>query len=267
MTSPGADRRPPGYVAPGEQRDVRYSAPRPQLTRLVHALAVLLPVSAALGVVSGFASFRRANLIDDVLDGRDIDLAAVDAADSLVQTLSAIHLLTYLPTGIVFIVWFWRLAKNAALLDRHGAPRAGWAFWSWFVPIGSLWLPAENLLRADRVSGQVLDGGITSNRRLVVSWAAAFAIGSYGSAILWRSVPVEILTGRDLATFVRADRYDVVLQVVVAVAAVLAVLMVRRLTERQDRAFDDLEAADQTRAMRNGAVPATPAEPPAEPID
>ena len=69
----------------------------------------------------------------------------------------------------------------------------------------------------------------------------------------------------DVEAYVRADRYDLVPQSGFAIAAVLAVVMVRRLTERQHLAFADrtaveLAAGEDSAAASHGPASRTPTE-------
>ena len=159
-------------------------------------------------------------------------------------------LAVYLPAGVVFIIWFWRLAKNSAILGHYLAPKAGWAIGSWFVPIGNYWLPALNLIRADRVSGIMVDRDTAGSRRLIIAWAVAFGASIAASTALWRAAPYELLTREDAVALARADRYDILVQFGFVIAAVLVILMVRRLSERQNLAFVDQDTARYQAELR-----------------
>lgn len=229
---------------------------------LVTALTVLLPLNAATGVMFGFAALRRGRLLDEIIDSRvatEQQFAEIDAADSFVFTSLLINNGALLVTGVVFIVWFWRLAKNAQLLNAEKAPSPGWTIGSWFIPLFQLWLPALNLVRADRASDRQQPG---NNRAIIACWAIAFDIAFVASRILGRLQPSEPATLDEARLFVTIDRSAMFAELAWVTAAVLAVVMVRRLTQRQRAALDDvaqvMRVAEESSAARLAAASTLP---------
>lgn len=241
-TDPAGFALPAGWVAPRGARPAQLDGPLRSLRDLSGALTVLLPIAAVAGLISGYASLRRAAMIDSVLAGGPHDQALADAADEFVRIAGFAQVLASIPIMVLFILWFWWLAGNSARLDRAAAPRDGWAVGSWLIPIANLWLPAVKLIRADRLSGAVVDRNTSASRRLIIMWATALGLAAIGIVAQWLTVPSVLLTVQDVEAYSRADRYDLVVQVALAFAALLAVIMVRRLTARQELAFDDRAA-------------------------
>jgi hypothetical protein len=200
---------------------------------VVRVLSVLLTLSALAGLMTGVASSSRATLIDEVLAGGRVDPVAAEAADTLVRISVLLVIVFYSATMVVFLVWFWRLARNSAVLDRDRAPHAGWAIGSWLVPIANFWLPAVTLAKADRLS----DPHTRSGGRLITAWAIVLGLAATASTVMWKLAPSELRTLQDVEAYARANRYDLIPQVALAIAAVLAILMIRRLTDRQHTAL------------------------------
>ena len=169
---------------------------------------ILLPVSALAGLVSGYVSLRRSNLIDDVLVGRPIDTATADAADNVVALAGTVDTLLYALAMALLMLWIFRAAKNAAFLRPYGTPT----------------LVAM------------------TNRRLLVGWATIAGMSAAVSTAMWDAAPSQMVTRDDVAQLANADRFDLVPQTGFAIAAVIAVFMVRRFTARQDAVFADLIA-------------------------
>jgi hypothetical protein len=213
--------------------------PLQSLRELARVLTVILPVAAAAGLFRSYAKLRRADLVEGVLAGRAHDQAAADAADSLVRLAGLVHILVIIPLVVMFMLWAMLLAKNAAVLGSTTAPTPRRVVGSWFVPVANLWLPALHLIRADRQSGSLVDRDSAASRRMIIRWAIVFGTSLTAAVLLWRSVPRNLMTIVDVEAYAQADRYDLVPQSGFAIAAVLAVVMVRRLTERQGLAFHD----------------------------
>jgi hypothetical protein len=54
---------------------------------------------------------------------------------------ASVFFLALAGTGVLFVIWLWRAARNNQGFGRPGALGAGWAIGSWFIPLGSLVLP------------------------------------------------------------------------------------------------------------------------------
>ena len=215
--------RPPAQAAP----------PRPygdlvgvhRVGEIAKVLPSLLIGAAVTALASGVASLWRAGVVDDFLAGNG-SVSALDAADTVVSAVAIADLLVFLGTATVFLVWSWRLFKNAKVLAPDAAPASGWSIGAWIIPAV---LPGYFLSRVDRVSGSV---GRPA-QPLIVAWAVLYTAATWLSRVIWRG-------GDDsLESLVTADRRDIWAQLLYAAAAIVAALMVRAVTARQERALAD----------------------------
>lgn len=138
----------------------------------------------------------------------------------------------FLPTGILFILWFHRTRRNAEVF-APGVQRMGpgWAVGGWFVPVANLWFPY-------RVAGGIWeasvlphpDGGRRTAPRTVLNlWWGGWVVSVLVSRIAvgqWNRgrEPEEIADAAALVA--AADALDLV-------AAVLAIVFVRAVTRMQ----------------------------------
>jgi hypothetical protein len=243
---------------------------------LATAVIVLLAVMAVLSLARAGAHANRASLLDDMLNGgflsmdaSDVDRA--DRADGTVALSNALFVLGLLITGVVFIVWQYRHAVNArALSGRHDAPGPGpgWAIGGWFLPFANLVLPGAQLYGSSRASDPALPlrvgagTGAGAGSPIVVLWAVVLGVasviervGAFGSPDQDGALRFDDVDefSRDL---IAADRLVAVGATAYVVAAVLAIVMVRRLTARQDRRAAALTAA-ATGALPSSGPPST----------
>ncbi|MFF9849977.1 DUF4328 domain-containing protein [Streptomyces litmocidini] len=144
-------------------------------------------------------------------------------------------------TVVVFIVWFHRLRTNAEVWagDLQGR-KPGWAIGGWFVPIGNLWIPrgiAVDVWRASRWQPYAADGGqgLTLLNAWWAFWVADWVVGRVSGQLYKHADTQE--------AYDSAAAWSLVNYAVDAVAAVLAILVVRRLTSMQ-------------RAKATGMIPA-----------
>ncbi|MBM9509349.1 DUF4328 domain-containing protein [Actinacidiphila acididurans] len=138
-------------------------------------------------------------------------------------------------TAAVFIAWLYRAHRAAqSIAPGRLTNSPGWTIASWFVPLGSLWMPYQSVRDIWQASGPTDD----KRPRLVLAWWLLFTVARWSG----------LLTG-GLATALRTDPgaevglyvFFGVRSVMEATAAVLAVVMVRRLMKRQGQAEQVLD--------------------------
>lgn len=146
-------------------------------------------------------------------------------------------------TGIVFIVWFHRLRKNAEVWASGLQTKSpGWAIGGWFIPVGNLWIPrgiAADIWRASRPDPFAPDGA--GELRPLNAWWGVWVLATMVSQVASRiyagaETRDEILSG--FSWLIASDLLDIA-------AAVLAILFVRRLTSMQHAKATGMISASQ----------------------
>ncbi|MFF9017778.1 DUF4328 domain-containing protein [Streptomyces sp. NPDC014870] len=150
-----------------------------------------------------------------------------------VDVVSVLQALIQLALVVVFLVWFHRVRKNAGVFapDVHrGGP--GWAIGAWFVPIANLWWPRSvaagtwRASRRDPYGDQKVAGeSFTVLNLWWVCWIVTDAASFFATAVYDDADTVEEFTA-GAGLLMGAAVLDIV-------AAVLAILFVRRLTSMQ----------------------------------
>lgn len=216
------------------QRGPQQPAGEPSdLRGLSTALTILLVSIALVSLLAILAHAGRIGYIDEVNESGSIDSDRADSADGFVVVSSLmLWFLVGAAIAAVFIVWQYRHAKNARILGSGGGLAApGWAIGGWFIPIANLFLPQRNLYTTARYS--------TAERRapgIVVVWAVVF-----GLAYVLRLIasPPQDATDADYLDLLRvSDSLALAAHILYIAAAVLAIVMVRRLSARQHAALD-----------------------------
>jgi Domain of unknown function (DUF4328) len=214
---------------------------------LATAVTVLILLMAVLCLARAGAHANRASQLDDLRDGRGafVDGLALADADDDVALSNGLYIVGVIVTGILFIVWQYRHATNARSLSyRVDGLKPGWAIGGWFVPVANLVLPGLQIFGASRESDPDLPVPPGARRGrgsgIVVLWAAvngvALVVDRVGAAMFPDHddyVPAGDLERR-LADAVAGDRIVAVASALFVVAAILASVMVNRLTVRQD---------------------------------
>ncbi|MEU2165067.1 DUF4328 domain-containing protein [Streptomyces sp. NPDC019208] len=215
--------------------------PRPEFrvpvsTGLAAATCALLGL-AVLADVFSLGAGRQYYSLWSGLDEEGFPTAPLEEferVEGLYSLSGVVQTVTFLVCGIVFIVWFRQMRENAQLFapDAH-RKSPGWAVWGWIVPVVFLWFPRRitlDIWTASELRRDVPDAPRTPVTIVNVWWTVWIC-----------DVMLSNLASR---YYVRAEEADAIKQAVGLLmvadvldigAAVMAILVVRRLTRMQQR--------------------------------
>jgi Domain of unknown function (DUF4328)/Protein of unknown function (DUF2510) len=227
------------------------------LAGLAAVLRVLLLVAAVLSAALAYLAVRMRTELDEVHRADELaGNAANSAVDAFFNGLSVFFLIM-VGLGALFVLWMYRAAKNNEAFGRPGALGAGWTIGAWFIPIGSLVLPAIQLQQIWRgADGSVPPGdlgwrSVRSSPQLWLWWTC-FVLGQMGTfvgvTLIGQTEEADSqLTAAGLLDHLTDVRLGVTLfvagQVLMVVAAALGAAMVVRLSGRQEAAATALGPA------------------------
>jgi hypothetical protein len=130
-------------------------------------------------------------------------------------------------------VWTHRITANAASFGRATSRSPGWAAASYFIPVGNWWWPYRAVTEAwDACDPADGDPSRQGGRGLLAVWWAFFLLAGWGTLI-----QAQVGGGADLAAWVRDVRISLAAVGVQIIATVLTLVVVRRLSRRQDERF------------------------------
>jgi hypothetical protein len=215
------------------------------------------PYESARGRATLATIFLFANLVATVIgiafDFVEISFGAANPTDNhaLIAGLAALvflvaYLGTFIPAIVFFCMWVHRVVRNMpalGALDPRWSP-AG-AVWRCFIPFLNLAHPMSGTLDAWRGSDparrwiNVTDRKAIAVPVLIIGWWACWLIGRVVSTVASR-----LTNGSDPRTVLVGYWIDVPASLMLIAGAVLAVLVVREATARQDRK-NDLIASGQ----------------------
>jgi hypothetical protein len=177
-------------------------------------------------VVSDFLEWR---LMDRIIAGDEVTDAEATANDNRQGTIGLVQLALVVAGAVVFIRWMHAAYRNidvVAPAERRYS--SGWAIGSWFVPIMNLFRPKQMINDIWRAGGR--DASDTQPGFLLLGWWLLWLLSSFIVNIAARGymnadTAEEIRTGTIL--YVVSDAMSVV-------GAILAILVVRKGTDRLD---------------------------------
>jgi hypothetical protein len=211
------------------------------LKGLATATSILLAVSALIGIFAVVALVHRASVVDDLQSSFNLpSFQDVKDADDQVKAAIAVFEFAALATGIVWIIWQFRFAKNAQALRGNYGLAPGWAIGGWFIPIAWWVLPQLQLFQSAKASDPDIPPGqpAASGRAptIVTVWWVATTLAGVLFLISSSMRPDENSLDFDIERFARADRVGAFALLVAVLAAGVAIVMVRTVSDRQMRA-------------------------------
>ena len=196
-----------------------------------NALIALLVAQVLALMFEAVAVLMEMSLLQRIIDGSQVTLAEATASDNRVALSVRLWLVLLVATVVVWLIWQHRAHANLKALGTELEYSPGWAVGFWLIPIANLWKPFQVNRELWKASGDVNDW--RSQRTWPVlgwwwaSWISAGVLGRIAAAARESAeTPMEIRS---------ADIVDLLSTVVVVASAVLAILLVRSVIERQDR--------------------------------
>lgn len=214
-----------------------YVSPRGRASLATIALGALIVISA-VGIVS---TFQEITLLQDIADGAyanvsDAEFYAVaDANDSRQAIVGLLYLAIYLVTVVVFLMWQYRVRKNADDIGTTGLRFSpGWVVGWWFVPIMNFFRPYQ-MMKELWQSNYHNVYEHSESRNLEVSgllgwWWGLFLIGGFFGNIAGGTY----LRSDDIDTLIIGDWFDIGSSVILIVAAVFAIVLIREISDFQE---------------------------------
>jgi hypothetical protein len=218
------------------------------------------PVLIALGAVivldiaNAFSGVAEVRLLGRLIDGEVLSPASLEASDSRVVLLGLLQGVAYLVAAVLFIRWFHRAYRNLDVLGSRRRHGTGWAIGGWFVPILALFRPKQIMNDIWRGTEPAPGAGSAGAAPLLLLWWLGFLLATTTSQIVVRSTVVEDGTMEQLR---RADLAFIGCDVLDAAVAILAILVVRRTTDRMEAYARNRAAAPPPASFGPPLAPAT----------
>ncbi|MGW4937357.1 DUF4328 domain-containing protein [Streptomyces sp. NPDC004166] len=197
---------------------------------LATALTALFSVTIGVDLLAAAFDVYVWQLLDGLLGGGSVTDADLTRADGLQALSGALQALLLVATAVVFIIWFYRVRRNADFFALDACEmKSGWAIGAWFIPIGNLWLPRK-------IAGEVWNASTdwdseprgTSQTSMNLWWVLFVA-----SSLIGRFSSSEYADGANATELKHAAGMMIFSDVLDAMAAVFAILFVRKLTRMQ----------------------------------
>jgi Domain of unknown function (DUF4328) len=209
---------------------------------LATAISVLLGVQVVVTAVQAATLIHRVDLIHRIQRGASVTQAQADAADASVTGVAGFEAMVFIATVIVWCVWQHRAQGNAqrfVLGTTTFTP--GWAVGWWFVPIANLFKPFQAVSELWKASHGGPAWRELSTWSLIGWWWGVWLASIINVWIGGRAIGVGVRFGSDthvstVDQLAARDTWSVGWLVFRAVAAVLAIVIVRSVGELQQRA-------------------------------
>lgn len=206
------------------------SARRP--ARWAQALIGLVGFVSVLGI---WATNQEVELLRRIDNGLPVTFDEAVASDQLVGSVATWFLLAYITAGIVFFAWLRRSVGNLETVRSKSSEvpfrlTPGWAVGWYFVPFANLVRPYQVMRELHDQSSPEGEGSP------LVGWWWAFFLGSN---IIGSGAANWLTRDPSIAELIRADLRSMVSDVLTIIAAVLAVALIERVVQGQERRVAD----------------------------
>ena len=197
---------------------------------------VALAATIVTELLSIGVNWSEIDLVNRELGGENVPISDFEASDNRQAIVAILYIAVLIATTVLFIRWFRAAYGNLLALGQpHLRFKPGWSIGAWFVPFLNLWRPKQ-------IANDIWNGsGPNAPPYGKSAWKDASAPTFLG--VWWLfwivgglldNVVARTAFSRDTLADIRdADRLEMAASVVSIVGASLAILVVRRLTARQ----------------------------------
>lgn len=218
---------------PGEVPSFPPAASYRYRSRLSTLVSVLLAINAAMSLALIGSTISEMDLLERARGGGRFTFEEVAANDQRQAAISAGGVAAFAIAAFAWLLWQHRAHSNLRALGIGGLRfTPGWAIGWWFVPLANLVRPAQvmsELVRASETPDESVGPVARATPRIVWIWWVIWVIGglmTYG--IILRSA-------EDLASLLTRDRLVIASEGLHAIAAILAIAIVRRVQRSQSK--------------------------------
>ncbi|HMF84194.1 MAG TPA: DUF4328 domain-containing protein [Acidimicrobiia bacterium] len=256
MPAPPPAAPPPGYYtqdrtpqSPGAAPAAGYGPPLRwrSLGGITTALTWLFGAHIVLSVLLIIGVFNHLRVLSDKETGGLVfDTKAVNDANAFPAAMIVLLGFLQIAIFVLLVIWLYRAAKNNEALGRQ-SPRLGpgWAIGGWFIPIAQFVIPFI-------VMDDVWRGSDPSIARGDPGWRRSSTLGAIWAWLVFVVIWLIPSTIASSSGDVRADepdkvRRDDILRIIgsfgAVVAAVFAIVVIRRISARQEECLRTQQAA------------------------
>lgn len=239
------------------------------LRRRARVLVGFLGAAIVVDLVAIGTEIGELAVLSDLDRGVDVSRETVDASDLRAGLAALAQLVLFIATVVAFLAWFFRAYRNLARIGAAGLRyRPGWSIGAWFVPILNLFRPKQIANDVWRASDPELPGnqGLAWRNRPVSAllhwWWALWLISSVAGNASNRAY----LAAGTIDEQQSATQAAIAADALYVITAILAILVVRAVTGRQETRAERLRAlltggAGGAQSTLGDGVPAAEGQP------
>ncbi len=199
--------------------------------RLGMVLVSLLVLDVVLAAVTVVFRISEIGLLQRVGGGELVSVEEANRSDERVAAVTIAGLVLLVITGIAWLVWQHRSQANlhaARLRELEYTP--GWSVGWWLIPFASLVKPFQTVRELWKASSGDDSWWQNKTWSLIGWWWALWIV-----MLVLERVATAVFNGAaTLDTLISSSRLFLAYEVVVIIAAVLAIAIVRAVIERQE---------------------------------
>jgi len=208
-------------------------------TRSLNQWVVWLLVGvAALTLVTIIFRFGQLSLLHKLKDGGTVTQSQGEAADNRLRAASVLLAIVSIATIVMWCVWQFRAQSNLRPLgaaDLKYSP--GWAVGWWFIPFAWFVVPfltVRELWKASDPEGGSVGWQMAKTTPLLGIWWAGWLVGRWLLQGIGTSILQNASTGlASVPSRITGIQFQIAGQFVEIITAVLAIILVRHIEQRQ----------------------------------
>jgi hypothetical protein len=197
-----------------------------------------------LASITLIALLNESRVMKNFMLGTEISDFTYEMTDFLTIGAAILKIIVLISSAVFFIMWFRRAYYNLHLRESYCNYSEAQAAWSWFVPILSLFRPNEIMREMVERTSTMLnlaEQEVSKTRNIVLFWWMTWVIQNIASQIITRMYKVQNLPEE----IIKANNAELAVLPIEIIAAVLAILVVKRYSKMEDQLMLRDNASDE----------------------
>ena len=209
---------------------------------IARVIVALLGLSSLLALVMIAFRLDEQGLLARMANLEFVSEEEVTRSDGRVAAVAVVQVLTLVVTGIAWLIWQHRGQANLVAARVSGLRfTPGWAVGWWFVPFANLVKPFQTMRELWKAGGGEEDWRNARTWPVIgwwwAAWLTAGVLGRIGGALIGGATTIETVRS--------GSRVLLLTELVVLAAAILAIMLIRSVVDRQRRLRGRIHDAGQ----------------------
>ena len=208
---------------------------------LAQWVVIFLWLNVAISLIAILSDYAEIRLLSRVIEGQFVTVEEADTNDSRQLIVGLAQMIIFIATAILFSMWLYRVSYNLSPLGiRSRKHTPGWTVAYFYIPIINLYRPYQAIKEIWQASNPETDLTNSNWQQTSTSYILGLWWTLWAAGLLFTRIANRTQRAESLSSMVSSDWMSIISGILITLAAVLALLVVRRINMMQNKKYRHL---------------------------